>query len=89
MVGKDQERDYSTKVFWANEISDKILYIAFRGAVDDTKDEFVEDWMTNLDFNLIEDDVLDDTEPGECFTIYFYFFFQTKNWVEYLVFYYI
>ena len=54
-IDKDSEKEYSTKVFWANETSDKILYIAFRGTVDDKKPEFVEDWMTNLDFNLIED----------------------------------
>ena len=63
-IDKDSEKEYSTKVFWANETSDKNIYIAFRGTVDDKKPEFVEDWMTNLDFNLIEDV---DSEPGKFF----------------------
>ena len=55
VIGTNQA-SYSTKVFWANERSRKILYIAFRGTVDSEKDEFLEDWMTNLDLNLVEDE---------------------------------
>ena len=54
IIGTNQA--YSTKIFWANERSRKILYIAFRGTVDSEKDEFLDDWMTNLDLNLVEDE---------------------------------
>ena len=54
IIGTDKA--YSTKVFWANETSEKILYIAFRGTVDEKKDEFVDDWLTNLDFKMVKDE---------------------------------
>ena len=56
VLGTDAKpKDYSTKVFWCNDTSNKTLILGFRGTVDKKKAEFVEDWMTNFDIALVKD----------------------------------